>query len=144
MREAGHSSVAMPTLGTGGMGFELHNMLPGLSNAYLVDFQSNPHQPLRVRIACYEQAHFNAALEMKEVLLERLLNEPARPDLLPNMAGQQPPSLLAPATPEDPPATLAPEAPAPEPDALAPAAPAPAAPAHDGPGSDVPVLAAGC
>jgi len=143
MREAGHSSVAMPTLGTGGMGFELHNMLPGLSNAYLVDFQSNPHQPLRVRIACYEQSHFNAALEMKEVLLERLLNEPARPDSLPTIPGQQPPSLLAPATPEDPPTTLVPEAPAPEPDALAPGAPAPAAPAHDGPGSDVPVLAAG-
>ena len=143
MREAGHSSVAMPTLGTGGMGFELQNMIRGLSNAYLVDFYSNPHQPLRVRIACYEQAHFNAALEMKEELLERLLNEPARPDSLPTIPGQQPPSLLAPATPEDPPTTLVPEAPAPEPDALAPGAPAPAAPAHDGPGSDVPVQAAG-
>lgn len=55
-RDAGALSLALPTLGTGGQGMEPEWVCLGLAQAMLADVHGHPHSPLRVRLACFEEA----------------------------------------------------------------------------------------
>jgi len=57
VRDAGRTSVAMPTLGTGGAGFDVRAVCDGLACALAMDVRQHPHAPLLLRVACYEPAH---------------------------------------------------------------------------------------
>ena len=72
MRQHGHTSVAMPTLGTGGAGLDVACVCDGLTMALAEDARQHPHALLRVRVACFERSHVAHARAAKEKLLECL------------------------------------------------------------------------
>ena len=75
IRAAGLSSVAMPTLGTGGQGYSAGCVCEGLAMAYAEDFCKHPHLPMRMRVACYEVSHLLHARSAKQTVLDGLFDE---------------------------------------------------------------------
>ena len=74
VRVANYSSVAMPTLGTGGMGYEVSNVTHGFMIAVLRDAQQHPEALIRVRLACFEQSHVPVARMAREQVLRHLFH----------------------------------------------------------------------
>eukprot|EP00747_Dinoflagellata_sp_TGD_P170005 gnl/TRDRNA2_/TRDRNA2_200439_c0_seq1.p1 gnl/TRDRNA2_/TRDRNA2_200439_c0~~gnl/TRDRNA2_/TRDRNA2_200439_c0_seq1.p1 ORF type:complete len:304 (-),score=47.07 gnl/TRDRNA2_/TRDRNA2_200439_c0_seq1:35-874(-) len=62
VRKAGCRRLAMPTLGTGGMGMHPRMVCKAVARACAEDLALNPNDPIFVRVACFEREH---ALEMR-------------------------------------------------------------------------------
>jgi O-acetyl-ADP-ribose deacetylase (regulator of RNase III) len=73
-RDAGHRSLAMPTMGTGGMGYPASMVCRAAVQATVEDFCEHPADPLLVRVCCFEKSHFRAMnaelLSVKELLFQ--------------------------------------------------------------------------
>jgi O-acetyl-ADP-ribose deacetylase (regulator of RNase III) len=75
VRAAGCLSIALPTLGTGGVGLSARSVCAGLVEALRKDAIAHPRALLRVRVACFEASHAVALQEAKAEMLERLFHD---------------------------------------------------------------------
>eukprot|EP00929_Paragymnodinium_shiwhaense_P095715 TRINITY_DN5699_c0_g1_i10.p1 TRINITY_DN5699_c0_g1~~TRINITY_DN5699_c0_g1_i10.p1 ORF type:complete len:397 (-),score=57.43 TRINITY_DN5699_c0_g1_i10:207-1397(-) len=75
VREAGHRSLAMPTLCTGGMNLPAHMVAFAAIRAIRRDFLDNASDPMRVRIACYERDHKRVCEIRKDIVLSAFFDD---------------------------------------------------------------------
>lgn len=78
VREAGHRSLAMPTLCTGGMGMPAHLVAISALKAIHKDYCDHAADPIRVRVACFEVDHIPAFNSIKDAIYEAFY----KPDLI--------------------------------------------------------------
>mmetsp|Transcript_30180 Transcript_30180/g.54866 ORF Transcript_30180/g.54866 Transcript_30180/m.54866 type:complete len:389 (+) Transcript_30180:65-1231(+) len=71
VREAGHRSLAMPTLCTGGMGMPAHLVAISAVKAIHKDYCDHAADPIRVRVACFEVDHIPAFNSIKDAIYEQ-------------------------------------------------------------------------
>eukprot|EP00747_Dinoflagellata_sp_TGD_P209523 gnl/TRDRNA2_/TRDRNA2_82912_c0_seq1.p1 gnl/TRDRNA2_/TRDRNA2_82912_c0~~gnl/TRDRNA2_/TRDRNA2_82912_c0_seq1.p1 ORF type:complete len:399 (+),score=45.40 gnl/TRDRNA2_/TRDRNA2_82912_c0_seq1:60-1256(+) len=76
VREAGHRSLVMPTLCTGGIGLPVHFVAISAVRAIHRDFCAHPSDTMRVRVACFEQSHIPSFNNIRD----EVLNDFYRPD----------------------------------------------------------------
>eukprot|EP00930_Biecheleria_cincta_P001433 TRINITY_DN102577_c0_g1_i1.p1 TRINITY_DN102577_c0_g1~~TRINITY_DN102577_c0_g1_i1.p1 ORF type:complete len:336 (+),score=51.21 TRINITY_DN102577_c0_g1_i1:148-1155(+) len=69
VRRSGYRSVALPTLGTGGMGYPVSLVCAAVAKAVAEDFARHPSEPLRVRVCCFERHHFSTMLDSRRLAL---------------------------------------------------------------------------
>ena len=72
-----HRSLAMPTLGTGGIGLHAAHVCEGLALALADDVRAHPGALLRLRVACFEAAHATYANEAKGAVVDGLFEDEA-------------------------------------------------------------------
>jgi O-acetyl-ADP-ribose deacetylase (regulator of RNase III) len=69
VREAGLRSVAMPTLGTGGVGFPTELVATAIAWSIHEDFCKHPVDPLTVRVACWDHGDVPVLEHVKSQLI---------------------------------------------------------------------------
>merc|ERR1739845_235713 len=57
VRGAGHRSLALPTLGTGGMGYPPEVVCKAAARAAAEDFAMHPSDAIRYRVCCFDRRH---------------------------------------------------------------------------------------
>ena len=72
VRSKGCTTLALPTLATGGQGMPPSEICLGLAEAMRADLHAHPQSLLRIRLACYERSHVKFALKAREWLREHL------------------------------------------------------------------------
>lgn len=82
VRAANCTSLALPTLGTGGMSMSVANVSRGFAHAVIADVQAHPRALLRLRVACFESSHVVAVRKARDHVLEHLFREVPNPECL--------------------------------------------------------------
>lgn len=80
VRRAGVRTLAMPTLCTGGIGIPAHMVAAAALRAARQDFLAHPSDPMRVRVACYEEDHMPLFIVCRQDATETLFPSARSPD----------------------------------------------------------------
>lgn len=82
VRAAGHRTLAMPTLCTGGIGIPVQFVGVAVARSVYRDFLAHPADPLRVRICCFEPGHLHMVRAIKDEIVDNFYRPETAEDLV--------------------------------------------------------------
>ncbi|CAE7846665.1 unnamed protein product, partial [Symbiodinium sp. KB8] len=82
VRAAGHRTLAMPTLCTGGIGIPVQFVGVAVARSVYRDFLAHPTDPLRVRICCFEPGHLHMVRAIKDEIVDNFYRPETAEDLV--------------------------------------------------------------